>query len=116
MFILHLTGVHITVLNEKNEPLPIATYATDDMTGSYPVSSDGTFLRVLKQGGYVIQIQAKGYESLSKQVNAKSDVITEVKIQLTKEPAFLQYHSHSELKAVLDRVHKKCPDMTRLYR
>ena len=53
-------GFHGVVVNEKGDPLPGATYSIDEYPSEYPVGADGTFMRILQRGEYVIQAQADG--------------------------------------------------------
>ena len=55
-----LIGFHGVVVNEKGDPLPGATYSIDEYPSEYPVGADGTFMRILQRGEYVIQAQADG--------------------------------------------------------
>ena len=53
-------GFHGVVVNEKGDPLTGATYSIDEYPSEYPVGADGTFMRILQRGEYVIQAQADG--------------------------------------------------------
>ena len=91
-------------------PIPNAKYVISAGSSSNHLSvrSDGTFMQVLAQGDYVIEVHAEGFESTSKQVTVTSGVIAREEFMLTKEPERLPYHDAAMMRSELMNAKGSC--------
>ena len=65
MLLVILTGAHGKVVDERGNVIPEAKVKLDHHVNSHPTSNTGEFFFIMTEGKHVIEVSAKGKNSLS---------------------------------------------------
>lgn len=107
-------GVYGQLLYD-GKPLSNCTLHIDNKPKSIPVDKNGQFFALLTNGSHTLMASSPGKDEMSQHITISNNKLSKVTMSLLQEVQSLTYHNYDAMLNALQKVNKKCPNITKLH-
>lgn len=99
----------------NGDALSNATLHIDNKQRSIPVDNDGHFFALLTTGSHTLIASSPGMDEMSTHVMISKNKLSMTTMSLLQEVQVLTYHNYDAMLSVLQKVNRKCPNISKIH-